>query len=58
MPILAVIDIEHLRTLHEVKEPSFSILAEIAAQMVEMITTLVTIGTRRVEVAFVFMKKI
>ena len=58
MPILAVIDIEHLRTLHEVEELSFAVLAKIAAQIVEMITTLVAISTRRVEVAVVFFEEI
>ena len=57
-PILAVIDIEHLRTLHEVEELSFAVLAKIAAQIVEMITTLVAISTRRVEVAVVFFEEI
>ena len=57
-PIFAVIDIEHLRTLHEVEELSFAVLAKIAAQIVEMITTLVAIGTRRVEVAVVFIEEI
>ena len=57
-PIFAVIDIEHLRTLHEVEEPSFSILAKISSQKVEMITTLVAISTRRVEVAVVFTEEI
>ena len=57
-PIFAVIDIEHLRTLHEVEELSLAVLAEISSQIVEMITTLVAISTRRVEVAVVFTEEI
>ena len=57
-PIPIVIYIEHLRTLHEVEELSFAVLAKISSQKVEMITTLVAIGTRRVEVAVVFTEEI
>ena len=58
LTILVVIDIEHLRTLHKVEEFSFAVLAERSSQMVEMITTLVAIGTRRVKVALELTKKI
>ena len=56
--MLAIIDIEHLRTLDEVEELSFAVLAERSSQIVEMIATLVAISTRRVEVTFAFTDKI